>query len=99
MHQQRMVCRHLGLQDLPQSMNVPFRRLESSAQCHCPCCHLVALLLFHHSSSPSAQVAAVFGEKAGSNGNSANPLINRVVQLFRVPPPPAPRLPPPASPP
>jgi len=28
MRQQRMVRRHHGLQDLPQSMNVPFRRLK-----------------------------------------------------------------------
>src|ERR1700674_4361874 len=33
----------------------------------------IDLLLFHHSSLPSAQFTAVFGEKAGLNGDSTHP--------------------------
>src|SRR6202790_3249251 len=33
----------------------------------------IDLLLFHHSSLPSAQFTAVFGEKAGLNGDSPHP--------------------------
>src|SRR5580704_11541117 len=33
----------------------------------------IDLLLFHHSSLPSAQFTAVFGEKAGLNGDSSHP--------------------------
>src|ERR1700686_575693 len=37
----------------------------------------IDLLLFHHSSLPSAQFTAVFGEKAGLNGDSTHPRSTR----------------------
>src|SRR6266478_8059585 len=42
----------------------------------------IDLFIFHHTSLPNAHFAPVFGEKAGSNGNSANPPSTSLFNVF-----------------